>query len=136
MPQPVTAGDAVADLHALLTAAGEAKPYVLVGHSYGGLIVRLYASDAALLYRPMRKPRVISALNDPRGPSALNISEIRSWSASNLVFISAERLSSTKTARRRCQPRNRESYFSSASNSRMLSQRISGLAFSRAIHSI
>ena len=44
MPQPVTAGDAVADLHALLTAAGEAKPYVLVGHSYGGLIVRLYAS--------------------------------------------------------------------------------------------
>jgi pimeloyl-ACP methyl ester carboxylesterase len=44
VPQPVTAGDAVADLHALLTAAGEAKPYVLVGHSYGGLIVRLYAS--------------------------------------------------------------------------------------------
>jgi pimeloyl-ACP methyl ester carboxylesterase len=44
VPQPVTAGDAVADLHALLTAAGEAKPYVLVGHSHGGLIVRLYAS--------------------------------------------------------------------------------------------
>ena len=44
VPQPTTAGDAVADLHALLSAAGETKPYVLVGHSYGGLIVRLYAS--------------------------------------------------------------------------------------------
>lgn len=44
VPQPTTAGDAVADLHALLNAAGEASPYVLVGHSYGGLIARLYAS--------------------------------------------------------------------------------------------
>ena len=43
VPQPTTAGDAVADLHALLSAAGEAGPYVLVGHSYGGLVVRLYA---------------------------------------------------------------------------------------------
>jgi pimeloyl-ACP methyl ester carboxylesterase len=42
--QPTTAGDAVADLHALLNAASEAGPYVLVGHSYGGLIARLYAS--------------------------------------------------------------------------------------------
>jgi pimeloyl-ACP methyl ester carboxylesterase len=44
IPQPTTAGTAVADLHALLTAAGEAGPYVLVAHSYGGLIGRLYAS--------------------------------------------------------------------------------------------
>lgn len=29
---------------ALLKAAGEARPYVLVGHSYGGLVVGLYAS--------------------------------------------------------------------------------------------
>ena len=43
-PQPANARGAVADLHALLTDAAEAGPYVLVGHSYGGLIVRLYAS--------------------------------------------------------------------------------------------
>jgi pimeloyl-ACP methyl ester carboxylesterase len=42
--QPTSAGDAVADLHALLRAAGQAGPYMLVGHSYGGLVVRLYAS--------------------------------------------------------------------------------------------
>jgi pimeloyl-ACP methyl ester carboxylesterase len=42
-PQPTTAADGVAALHALLSAAGEAGPYVLVEHSYGGLIVRLYA---------------------------------------------------------------------------------------------
>src|SRR6266481_6958243 len=44
VPQPSTAKDAVADLHALLSASGKAGPHVLVGHSYGGLIVRLYAS--------------------------------------------------------------------------------------------
>jgi pimeloyl-ACP methyl ester carboxylesterase len=42
--QPTTARDAGADLHALLTAAGEAGTVLLVGHSYGGLVVRLYAS--------------------------------------------------------------------------------------------
>jgi pimeloyl-ACP methyl ester carboxylesterase len=44
VPQPTTAGDAVADLHALLRAAKEPTPYVMVGHSYGGLVARLYAS--------------------------------------------------------------------------------------------
>jgi pimeloyl-ACP methyl ester carboxylesterase len=42
--QPTTAGDAAADLHALLGAAGVPGPYVLAGHSYGGLVVTLYAS--------------------------------------------------------------------------------------------
>src|SRR5947207_204455 len=44
VPQPTTAREAVADLHALLRAAGEARPYVLVEDSYGGLVVRLFAS--------------------------------------------------------------------------------------------
>ena len=44
VPQPRTAADAVAELHALLRAARVRGPYVLVGHSLGGLFVRLYAS--------------------------------------------------------------------------------------------
>jgi pimeloyl-ACP methyl ester carboxylesterase len=44
VPQPRTAADAVAELHALLRAARLPGPYLLVGHSLGGLFVRLYAS--------------------------------------------------------------------------------------------
>jgi pimeloyl-ACP methyl ester carboxylesterase len=44
VPMPRTAADTVADLHALLGAAATPAPYVLVGHSTGGLIIRLYAS--------------------------------------------------------------------------------------------
>lgn len=43
-PMPTTASAAVDDLHALLAAAGEDEPFVLVAHSVGGLIGRLYAS--------------------------------------------------------------------------------------------
>ncbi len=42
--QPTTAQQGVADLHALLNAAKEPTPYVLVGHSWGGFIARLFAS--------------------------------------------------------------------------------------------
>jgi pimeloyl-ACP methyl ester carboxylesterase len=42
--QPRTPTDAVADLHALLGAAGVPGPYVLAGHSLGGLFTRLYAA--------------------------------------------------------------------------------------------
>jgi pimeloyl-ACP methyl ester carboxylesterase len=41
---PHTAIQAVRDLHSLLTALHIAPPYVLVGSSYGGLLVRLYTS--------------------------------------------------------------------------------------------
>lgn len=44
VPQPTTPRNDVADLHALLTAARVPGPYVLVGWSYGGPIVRIYAS--------------------------------------------------------------------------------------------
>ncbi len=39
-----TVGEAVDDLAALLEAAGERPPYVLVGHSLGGVYVRVYAA--------------------------------------------------------------------------------------------
>lgn len=42
--QPVTTSQSASDLHALLQAVGETEPFVLVAHSYGGLIARLYAS--------------------------------------------------------------------------------------------
>jgi pimeloyl-ACP methyl ester carboxylesterase len=38
------AGDEVADLERLLVRAGIESPYVLVGHSYGGLVARVFAA--------------------------------------------------------------------------------------------
>jgi pimeloyl-ACP methyl ester carboxylesterase len=43
IPMPTTAAVSVADLHALVEHAKIATPLVIVGHSYGGLVVRLYA---------------------------------------------------------------------------------------------
>jgi pimeloyl-ACP methyl ester carboxylesterase len=43
-PMPRNASDVVADLSALLAAVGVRPPYVLVGHSFGGLAVGLFAS--------------------------------------------------------------------------------------------
>jgi pimeloyl-ACP methyl ester carboxylesterase len=42
-PKPRSAGNMVEELHTLLGQAGVEPPYVLVGHSKGGLFVRLYA---------------------------------------------------------------------------------------------
>lgn len=41
--QPRTAADVVSELHSLLGAAHVAPPYLLVGHSLGGLFAQLYA---------------------------------------------------------------------------------------------
>ena len=43
-PHPRTLHQDVYELHTLLDKAGECAPFVLVGHSYGGWIVRLYRS--------------------------------------------------------------------------------------------
>jgi pimeloyl-ACP methyl ester carboxylesterase len=44
-PTPRTSQRIVKELHALLSDAGEEGPYVLVGHSFGGANLQLYASD-------------------------------------------------------------------------------------------
>jgi pimeloyl-ACP methyl ester carboxylesterase len=44
-PQPRTAHDIVEGLHTLLARSGVEPPYVLVGHSLGGPLVRLYAHE-------------------------------------------------------------------------------------------
>ena len=44
VPMPRDAVAMVADLHALLSAAAIPGPYVLAGHSFGGLLARLYAA--------------------------------------------------------------------------------------------
>ena len=46
-PTPRTARDFVVDLHALLRTAHVPGPYVLAGHSNGGLFTQLYASSHA-----------------------------------------------------------------------------------------
>src|SRR4030095_1044715 len=46
-PMPLTAGRIVDELHRLLHLAAVPGPYVLVGHSYGGLVMRLFASRHA-----------------------------------------------------------------------------------------
>jgi len=46
-PLPRTAGRIADELHQLLRGAAVPPPYVLVGHSYGGLVMRLYASRHA-----------------------------------------------------------------------------------------
>lgn len=59
--EPRTAERIVEELHALLDGAGIEGPYVLVGHSFGGLTTRLFAS---------RYPDEVAALVlvDPVGP--------------------------------------------------------------------
>lgn len=44
-PQQHSSKDIVLDLHKLLTKAAVNPPYVLVGHSFGGMNTRLYASE-------------------------------------------------------------------------------------------
>ena len=71
VPMPRTAKGAVADLHALLRAARLPGPYVLAGHSTGGLIVRLYAAThpervAGLVQVDALSEHVQDALTRPR----------------------------------------------------------------------
>ncbi len=43
-PMPRTAGRVADELHVLLDRGGVAPPFVLVGHSFGGLVMRIFAA--------------------------------------------------------------------------------------------
>jgi pimeloyl-ACP methyl ester carboxylesterase len=71
--QPTTLQDHVDELHALLQASGEGKrPYVVVGHSMGGAVSRLYASEY---------PEEVSGLVlvDPTPYEAANLITAKQW---------------------------------------------------------
>ncbi|MGD9509727.1 MAG: alpha/beta fold hydrolase [Geminicoccaceae bacterium] len=63
---PRSARDIVLDLHALLRAAKVPGPYVLAGHSFGGMVARLYATTwpreiAGLVLIDAQNPHFVAA---------------------------------------------------------------------------
>jgi pimeloyl-ACP methyl ester carboxylesterase len=60
-PLPRTAGRIADELRVLLDRAGEAPPYVLVGHSFGGLVMRVFATK-------FRRETAALVLVDPAHP--------------------------------------------------------------------
>jgi pimeloyl-ACP methyl ester carboxylesterase len=72
-PEPRDAHQQVSELHTLLANTGIAGPYVLVGHSYGGRVTRVYAAqypdevvgmvlvDTGQLYQDPRYPPEVQA---------------------------------------------------------------------------
>ena len=81
VPQPHAADRTVDDLHRLLTAAGESAPYVLVAHSYGGVVAmlftRMYADEVAGL---VMVDTVTELMTNVASPQA-----VEAWDASNRI---------------------------------------------------
>ena len=91
---PRTTLDIVRDLNALLRAAGAPRPFVLAGHSFGGMVARLYATnhpravaglvsvdaqneDYAAALKRLLPPDVYAAnVLDPQPPPGLNYPEV------------------------------------------------------------
>lgn len=115
--QPHPVDQAADDLHRLLIAAGEAAPYVLVPHSYGGLIATLFARtwpedvsglvmvDAATpLMREVAGPEALKAWDEfnrrsvPEAPEAIMLLEafVKVDAAAPLRELPAVVLSSDK----------------------------------------
>jgi pimeloyl-ACP methyl ester carboxylesterase len=79
-PRPRTAAVIVDELHTLLTNGGEPGPYVLVGWSYGGLTMRLFAYEypdrvAGVVLVDSSHERQIEALGGRTSPVVLRVFE-------------------------------------------------------------
>ena len=67
-PRPRTMRQEVFELHALLEAAGQRGPFVLVGHSIGALLVRLYTEqygrdvEGMVLVDPLHESAVVGSV--------------------------------------------------------------------------
>ncbi|MEV4097129.1 alpha/beta fold hydrolase [Streptosporangium saharense] len=70
-PSPRTAERLAGELHALLTASGEAGPYVMVAHSFGGNVVRVFADR----WRSLTAGLVLIDVTDETALTALRISQ-------------------------------------------------------------
>jgi len=78
-PNPRIASTMVEELHTLLVNAGVEEPYVMVGHSMGGMLVRVYANnypdevvgmvlvDSLHEERPVRLPEIAKANEEMNG---------------------------------------------------------------------
>jgi pimeloyl-ACP methyl ester carboxylesterase len=81
-PKPRTALREAQELHRLLATAGVPEPYILVAHSFGGYIARIYASlfrkslAGMVLVEPSHEDE--SALTAPRGFACLTC-QVLSW---------------------------------------------------------
>jgi len=77
-----TGGDQVTDLHDLLNAADEEPPYVLVGHSYGGLLAHEFATKyrhdvAGVVLVDSSHPAMVRRFLDALGPPRQRESPVR-----------------------------------------------------------
>ncbi len=79
-PLPRSAGQEASDLDKLLSASGEPGPYLLVGASYGGHVVRIFANE-----HPEKAVGMV--LVDPRPEKLFSIPSIRQQADSSLVSV-------------------------------------------------
>jgi pimeloyl-ACP methyl ester carboxylesterase len=79
--QPHTADLDVDDLHALLGALGEEGPYVLVAHSYGGVIAALYARTYPQDVGGLVMVDTVTA----RMADAVSAAKLTNWNATNAM---------------------------------------------------
>jgi pimeloyl-ACP methyl ester carboxylesterase len=85
--QPHTADLDVEDLHALLGALGERGPFVLVPHSYGGVIADLYARTYP---RSIGGLVLVDAVTE-RMADVVNRAKLADWDAANAATSAASR---------------------------------------------